>query len=127
VIYLDSSVVLAHLLMEARRPPDRLWHQQLVSSRLLQYEVWNRVHVRGLAGSHGAEVRNTLARVYLVEMSEPVLVRALQPFPIAIRTLDSLHLATIESLANGERVELASYDTRLIATARALGIAVAAL
>jgi hypothetical protein len=113
--------------MEARRPPDRLWHQQLVSSRLLQYEVWNRVHVRGLAGSHGAEVRNTLARVYLVEMSEPVLVRALQPFPIAIRTLDSLHLATIESLANGERVELASYDTRLIATARALGIAVAAL
>jgi hypothetical protein len=127
VIYLDSSVVLAHLLMEERRPPDGLWQQQLASSRLLQYEVWNRIHARGLIASHGAEVRRTLARVYLVEMSEPVLARALQPFPIAIRTLDSLHFATIESLANGDSVELASYDNRLLAAARALGVSVAAL
>jgi hypothetical protein len=34
--YLDSSVALAHLLAEDRFPPDLLWDQQLVSSRLLE-------------------------------------------------------------------------------------------
>jgi hypothetical protein len=42
MIYLDSSVALAHLLAEDRFPPDLLWDQQLVSSRLLECEVWNR-------------------------------------------------------------------------------------
>ena len=60
-------------------------------------------------------------------MSEPVLARALQPFPIAIRTLDSLHLATIESLASGDTLELASYDNRLLAAAQALGVRLAVL
>src|SRR6516225_7942858 len=39
VIYLDSSVALAHLLVEDRFPAEDLWRQQLVSSRLLEYEV----------------------------------------------------------------------------------------
>jgi hypothetical protein len=33
VIYLDSSVALAHLLAEDRFPAEDLWRQQLVSSR----------------------------------------------------------------------------------------------
>jgi hypothetical protein len=32
MIYLDSSVALAHLLVEDRFPPDALWDQQLVSA-----------------------------------------------------------------------------------------------
>jgi hypothetical protein len=44
MIYLDSSVALAHLLAEDRFPPDLLWDQQLVSSRLLECEVWNRIN-----------------------------------------------------------------------------------
>jgi hypothetical protein len=54
-----------------------------------------------------------------------VLERALEPFPTPVRTLDALHLASVEFLrANGQSVELASYDDRLIASARALGIPV---
>jgi hypothetical protein len=53
VIYLDTSVALAHLLGETRRPADVLWRHPLVSSRLLQYELWTRLHARGLGGSHG--------------------------------------------------------------------------
>jgi predicted nucleic acid-binding protein len=128
VIYLDSSVALAHLLMEERRPPDALWQQALASSRLLQYEVWNRIHALRLDRSQGAQVRGTLARIYLVELSEPVLDRAMRPFPVPIRTLDSLHLATMLSLSvNGELVELASYDRRMLAAAGALGMSIAAL
>jgi len=128
VIFLDSSVVLAQLLMESRRPPLGLWQERLASSRLLQYEVWNRIRAYAHRPSHEGEVRSTLARVYLIEMSEEVLARALQPFPVAVRTLDALHLSTALSLtAGGETVELASYDNRLIAAAHALGVPLAAL
>ncbi len=57
MIYLDSSVALAQLFAEARAPRLDLWREPLTSRRLLQYEVWNRVHARRLVGSHGDEVR----------------------------------------------------------------------
>lgn len=123
MIYLDSSVALAHLLAEDRLPPEYLWRQQLVSSRLLEYEVWNRIHARRLASSHGDAARALISRVALVELATPVLARALDQFPIPVRTLDALHLASIEFLRVRQRqVELASYDARLIAGARALEI-----
>ena len=53
MIYLDTSVALAHLLAEDRRPPDALWGEELVSSRLLECELWTRLHARNLASSHG--------------------------------------------------------------------------
>jgi predicted nucleic acid-binding protein len=123
VIYLDSSVALAHLLAEDRFPPADLWQQQLVSSRLLEYEVWNRIHARRLDQSHGDAVRALISRVALLELATPVLARALDPFPIAVRTLDALHLSSIEFLRlRQQQVKLASYDARLIAGARALHI-----
>jgi hypothetical protein len=124
VIYLDNSIVLARLFAEDRSLPDSAFQSSLTSSRLLEYEVWNRIHARGLPHSHGDEARALMDRVTLVELSPPVLARALQPFPIQVRTLDSLHLATIEFLRRrGESIELASFDERLLAAASALGIA----
>jgi hypothetical protein len=123
VIYLDSSVALAHLLAEDRSPPDSLWHQPLVSSRLLEYEVWNRVHGRKLGHSHSDAVRELIGRVALIELAVPVLECALEPFPGPVRTLDALHLASIEFLrARRQTIELASYDDRLLEAAQALGI-----
>jgi uncharacterized protein len=123
VIYLDSSVALAHLLAEDRAPPERLWREALVSSRLLEYEVWNRIHARRLERSHGDAVRELIGRVALIELAVPVLARALESFPVPVRTLDALHLASIEFLrARRQTVDLASYDERLLAGARALGI-----
>jgi PIN domain len=128
VIYIDSSVTLAHLLLEPRSPPASLWNGPLVSSQLLEYEVWNRIHAYGLGRSHANEAQALLMRVDLIEMTATVLARALEPFPTPIRTLDALHLCTIEYVRNRRQtVELASYDNRLLATARALGISVAAL
>jgi len=85
VIYLDSSVALAHLLAEDRFPPVALWQQSLVSSRLLECEVWNRINAHHLQNSHGDAVRNLIDRVAMIEMVGPVLTRALQPFPVPVR------------------------------------------
>lgn len=125
MIYLDSSVALAHLLAEDRYPPEGLWRELLTSSRLLEYEIWTRIHARKLVRSHGEEVRALLGRVALLELTPPVLARALEPFPRPVRTLDALHLASMTFLrAQGQSVELASYDDRLVAAARDLRIAV---
>ena len=123
MIYLDTSVALAHVFTEDRAPSDALWEETLVSSRLLEYEMWTRIHARGLGNSHGNEVRALIGRVGLIELAPPVLARALEPFPVPVRTLDALHLASIEFLRSRRQTpSLASYDERLVAAARALGI-----
>jgi len=118
MIYLDTSVALAHLLAEDRRPPTAMWQEPLVSSRLLEYELWTRVNARGLSDSHTEEVRQLLARVALLELSPVVLARSLEPFPVPVRTLDALHLASADFLRRQKQeVRIASYDERLSAAA----------
>jgi predicted nucleic acid-binding protein len=123
VIYLDSSVALAFLLGEDRQPPPEFWQDELCSSRLLEYEVWTRIHARRLTGVYSESVRTLLLRMVLTDLTPDVLARALEPFPVAVRTLDALHLATLEFLrGEGQEPALASYDDRLNAAARALRI-----
>ena len=126
MIYLETSVVLAHLFVEDCAPSPSLWDKSLVTSRLLEYEAWTVLHARGLGRSHGEALRTLLARLAFLELSPPVLARALEPFPAPVRTLDALHLASIEFLrAQGQKVELASYDERLIAAAEKLKVPLA--
>ncbi len=128
MIYLAPSVALAHRRSEGRRPPDSLWTQPLVSSRLLEYELWTRLNSRGLGTSHGESARRLFERLAVLELVPHVLARALEPFPSPARTLDALHLASIVFLRErGQTIELASYDGRLIAAARGLSIPIAAL
>lgn len=123
MIYLDTSVALAHILAEDRIPPESLWQESVISSRLLEYEMWTRIHARKLARSHGDDVRALLSRVALIELAPPVLARALEPFSVPVRTLDALHLASMEFLReHGQRIELVTYDDRLLAGARSLRI-----
>jgi hypothetical protein len=123
VTYLDSSVALTHLLAENRLPGREFWDRPLVSSRLLQYEIWNRVYAYGGAPRLAEDARELIRSISMVDMSAPVLERALAPFPLPVRTLDALHLATMVHLqSQGDEVELASYDRRMLAAAEALAI-----
>jgi predicted nucleic acid-binding protein len=125
MLYLDSSVVLAELLAETRRMADAAWYERLTSSRLLEYEVWNRLHARGFGSTHAEGARRLLARISLLDLTPSVLKRAHDPFPSPARTLDALHLASMTHLLGGsEIVQLASFDARMISAARALGIAI---
>ena len=128
MIYLDTSVALAHLLAEDRHPPESLWKETLVSSRLLEFELWNRLNARKLGATHGDAARVLLSQVAMLEMARPVLERALEPSPVELRTLDALHLASIAFLReNGQHVALASYDDRLTAAAIKLKVPIAKL
>ena len=128
MIYLDTSVALAQLLAEDRQPPPALWNESLISSRLLEYEVWTRIHMRRLAKTHGELVRQLIGRVALLELASPVLARALDPFPCPVRTLDALHLASMEFLReNGQEISLATYDSRMLDCARLLRLPIYSL
>ena len=125
MIYIDTSVALAHLLAEDRQPPGSLWEETLFSSRLLEYEIWVPLQARGLADTYGEAARWLTGRVAMLELSPPVLAQALDGFPGpgALRTLDALHLASCAYLAeHGQRVMLASYDRRMNTTALAMDI-----
>lgn len=123
MIYVDTSVALAHLFAEDRRPPGSFWAETLVSSRLLEYEIWTRLHARAATTSRAQAAQEVIARISLLELAPLVLARALDPFPVSVRTLDALHLASCQFLRDrGQRVELASYDYRMANAAGALGI-----
>ena len=128
MIYIDASVALAHLFLEDRRPPADFWDKTLAASRLLEYEVWTVLHARAFAESHGEAARALLGRIALLELSRPVLTRALGAFPVPVRTLDALHLASADYLRqHGQTVELATYDRRLSDAARTMGIPISGL
>ena len=100
-----------------------MWEQGPVSSRLLEYEVWTRVHARGLSRSHAEQASALIDRFAFVELDRDILARARAPFPIVVRTLDAIHLASIDYLfSKRQRIELLSYDERMLAAARAMKI-----
>ena len=122
MIYLDSSVALAQILGEDRRPPTALWTERAAASRLLEYEVWVTLHSRGFAETHSVTATDLIAGVNLLELSEAVLARALEPVPAPLRTLDALHLATVHHLhRHGQPVRLATYDRHMAGVARLMG------
>lgn len=66
---------------------------------------------------------SALRRIAVVEMVAPELERALEGFPVRVRTLDALHLASMIFLRDqGASVRLASYDERLVEAAGALDL-----
>jgi hypothetical protein len=114
---------MAHLLGETRRPPDSLWQSPLIASRLMQFELWTQLNARKLRATHGDDARELLSSLALVALAPPVLARALEPFPVAVRTLDALHLATLIFVrGEGSTVHLATDDERLAEAAVKLGI-----
>ena len=122
MIYLDSSVALAEILSEKRRPAPEFWLSDINSSRLLEFEVLNRVHAYEPSPPRLAMARQLLDIVEYLDMTGRSLRRALQPFPVPVRALDGLHLATMDYLhERGLPLTLASYDARLLAASEAMG------
>jgi hypothetical protein len=98
----------------------------LVSSRLIEYELWNRLHV---SRRHMGRSRETCsAGSRWSSLLPTVLARSREAFPRPVRTLDAMHLATVEYLRNARQsISLATSDHPMASAARALGIQLVAL
>jgi uncharacterized protein len=123
VIYVDTSVVLAHVLGEDSRPTAEFWaSDNLVSSRLTEYEAWVRLNAYGRAETAGARLAATLGALHILALDDEVCGRCRAPFPTHVRTLDALHLATADYLrTRGFLPRIATYDRRMGDAAVAMG------
>lgn len=135
--YIDSSVVMRMVFGERERLDEWGNIDTYISSILLFIECF-RIVDRARFDARASETaldkyRPTLMQiienVQIVEMDEPVIVRAAQPLPFAIRTLDAIHLATaIEWRNRNDRnLHFATHDRQLGAAAHEVGFEVIGL
>ena len=68
---------------------------------------------------------DVLTRIELIRVSDRILLEAGSLLPGELRSLDAIHLATMRQLGESLR-RLVTYDTRMAAAARELGIATVA-
>ncbi len=138
VAYLDSSVVLRHILLGEIAIEHAFAVERVVASELLEIECRRILHRYRLNGDLDDEslpqalerLDQVLAGVTLLALTHGVKKRAMEAFPVVVKTLDALHLASAlvyaEQYADSESQEtllLFSHDEAMNRCARALGLA----
>ena len=131
IAYIDTSALLRIVLREAGALDDLRSCDGLVSSELIVVESMRTIDRLRLQGSLTAEeaagrlriVNDWLEAIDLVLIRPPVLSRASEPMPMALGTLDAMHLAT--ALIWRDRVgplpAIATHDDMLGTAALAFG------
>jgi predicted nucleic acid-binding protein len=134
IAYVDTSALLRLILREAGALDDLRSSERFVSSELLAVEAprtIDRLRLQGkLSLDEAVRARSAAAdwleAVDLVLLRAPILARAAEPFPVALGTLDALHLAT--ALIWRERMDralvIATHDEALGGAARIFGFEV---
>lgn len=125
MFYLDTSAAVKLIFIESGSTALRRWwdssHSEVASSDLLRTEL-TRV-VQREDPNRMVEATVLLDALVLLKLSTTVCRRAGMLQPAVLRSLDALHLAAALELGD-EMAGLVSYDRRLNAAARALGIPV---
>jgi predicted nucleic acid-binding protein len=125
VAYLDSSAFLKLLFTEPESAALTNWVQawpQQTSSRLLRLESFRAV--RRYRPDLLGELRILLTGVDLVSVSDDLLETAASLEPLALRSLDAIHIATALTFME-DLGALVTYDRRMIEAAEHLGLPVA--
>ncbi|MFN8545496.1 MAG: type II toxin-antitoxin system VapC family toxin [Candidatus Binatia bacterium] len=126
MVYLDASALVKLVVLEPesralraylRREPER------VSCGVARTEVLRAVRPLGPAAVETA--RRLLRSVNLIRLDDTLLDAAGILEPLALRSLDAIHLAAAELVAPALRA-VVTYDRRMAAAAAALGFPVAA-
>ena len=134
VAYLDSSVLLRHILLGEVPIRHALEFPRVVSSELIEIECRRVLHRCRLAGEFDDEalalarerLDAVLSGIDLLELSAQIKQRAMDPFPVHVRTLDALHIATVLAVAaDAGGTALFSHDKGMNVCARSLGITAA--
>jgi predicted nucleic acid-binding protein len=137
IAYVDTSALLRLVLREPGALEDLPSYAGLVSSELIAVEsvrTIDRLRLQGLltvdeAATRARAVSDWLEAIDLVLLRTPVLSRAAQPLPVALGTLDAVHLASalIWRERGGELSTIATHDAALGLAARSFGFDVRGL
>ena len=120
--YLDSSAIVKLAVEEPESHALRTYLRRrspLVSSALARTEVLRALLLEGEAGV--ARGRAVLGRIDLIRINDRILNAAGVLLPPELRSVDAIHLASAQ-LLGGDLGQLVTYDDRMLATARELGI-----
>jgi len=124
--YLDSSAIVKLAVAEAQSTALRTYlrrRRPLLSSSLARTEVGRALLPLGaVAVNRGEQV---LARLDLVRVSDRLLEAAARLLPPELRSLDAVHLATVQQLG-ASVARVITYDERMSAAAQAMGWTVVA-
>jgi len=132
VAYLDSSVALRHILKGENGISLAFEGKKVYSSELLEIESRRVIHRCRMEGELNDEkliialdrLKKLLAGINLISLSVSVKKRAMESFPVIIKTLDALHMASALKLGDaltGESVIIYSHDKAMNQCAKALG------
>ncbi|HEU0190190.1 MAG TPA: type II toxin-antitoxin system VapC family toxin [Mycobacterium sp.] len=125
-VYLDSSAIVKLAVREPESDALRRYlrsRRPRVSSSLARTEVMRALLDKGESARKAG--RRALAGLDLVRIDNRVLDLAGGLLPLELRTLDAIHLATAQRLGD-DLGRLCTYDDRMRAAARELGMAVVA-
>ena len=123
VAYLDTSAAVKLLMTERESPALRRWlrrRPERASAALVRVELVRVVRRAGVPRLI-PEARKLLAGLHLIRLDDVLLDRAADLDPTKLRSLDSIHLAAAASLGD-DLAAVVSYDDRLLAAARSLGL-----
>ena len=125
-LYLDSSAIVKLAVAEPESAALRQYlrrRKPLVTSALARTEVARALLPLGpTAVRRGLE---TLSRLDLVRVSDRILADAGTMMPEELRSLDAIHLATMQQLGAG-LARVVTYDDRMSEAAAAMGRSVVA-
>jgi hypothetical protein len=136
IVYLDSSFVIRRLLGVGK--PAAFWGkwEKAYASTLMRTECFriaNKLRLDGKIDDAararlGSWIETVCNAVTLVPVTDSVMNRAAEAYPVAVGTLQAIHLATLQELdaVYGIKCVLASDDEGLMQAANSLGIAEAA-
>lgn len=133
ITYVDASV----LLRRALRQKDSLeWSrlEETVSSSLIRVECLrtvDRLRLEGRIDENAlVELRESLLAMLqtcsLIELGPPILELAAMTFPVSIKSLDAIHLASAMTYREVEEqpIRIATHDRALARAGRAMGFEV---
>ncbi len=132
-VYLDSSFVIRQLL--GVRPACTFWGkwEGAYASTLMRTECFRAANLLRLSGKIddaqrarlGAWIEKVVSTVTQVPVTDTILRRAAETYPVAVGTLQGIHLATLLELqsVHGITCSLATDDKQLMQAATALGFA----
>lgn len=135
IAYLDSSLVLRYILKGESTIKHAFAFELVVSSELLEIEcrrVLHRCRMQGELNDHTfvtavSRLEKVLAGIALIGLSVEVKKRAMDSFPVVIKTLDALHLATALFCAEKrpeEKIHVFTHDEGMNRCAAVLGFGV---